>query len=411
MLASFKISKGFIMRKTLFFMFFLTSILFGDVVEERVWEKNKTLLNFLEENQVPLSLYYNLPPEDKELVEEIISGEQYYASYDDEFTSLKQALIPIGGENQIHIYRDNKEGYKLKISPVNYSVKKDLIVVEINSSLHKDIYDLTNDNALSSEIVSSFKNSVNFKRYIQKGDLAIASYETKIRLGKRYGLPTVHSAMVETAKKPHYVFLYEDGRYYDESGKEIEGFNLRVPLVYKRISSPFTKRRFHPILKKYRPHLGIDYAAPSGTKVRSSAEGRVVFKGNKGGYGKTIIVQHDYGYRTLYAHLKGYRSSLKRGSYVKKGELIGYVGSTGLSTGPHLHFGLYKNQRAINPNKAITVVKKRLEGEEKNRFMQFTDEKKREFVEYIAAFESGKYIYNPTYLAFYNKDSDLSSAR
>ncbi|MFW6307526.1 MAG: M23 family peptidase, partial [Campylobacterales bacterium] len=160
------------MRKTLFFMFFLTSILFGDVVEERVWEKNKTLLNFLEENQVPLSLYYNLPPEDKELVEEIISGEQYYASYDDEFTSLKQALIPIGGENQIHIYRDNKEGYKLKISPVNYSVKEDLIVVEINSSLHKDIYDLTNDNALSSEIVSSFKNSVNFKRYIQKGDLA-----------------------------------------------------------------------------------------------------------------------------------------------------------------------------------------------------------------------------------------------
>jgi murein DD-endopeptidase MepM/ murein hydrolase activator NlpD len=398
------------MRKTLFFLFFITSVLFGDVVEERVWEKNKTLLNFLEDNQIPLSLYYNLAPEDKELVEEIISGEEYYASYDDEFTTLKQALIPIGGENQIHIYKE-PDGYNLKISPVNYGIKKDFIVVEINSSLYKDIYDLTNDNGLASEIISSFKNSVNFKRYIQKGDFAVASYESKIRLGKRYGVPTVHTAMVETAKSPHYVFLYEDGRYYDENGKEIEGFNLRVPVSYSRISSNFTKSRYHPVLKRYRPHLGIDYAAPRGTKVRSAAEGRVVFKGRKGGYGNTVIVQHDYGYRTLYAHLKGYRGSLKRGEYVKKGELLGYVGSTGLSTGPHLHFGLYKNQRAINPNKAIVVVKNKLEGTEMKKFMQFADEKKREFVDYIAAYEEGKYRYNPTYLAFYNKDSDLSDAR
>jgi len=159
-------------------------------------------------------------------------------------------------------------------------------------------------------------------------------------------------------------------------------FFLNVPLRYKRISSPFTYKRYHPILKKYRAHLGIDYAAPTGRKIYAAASGKIIHRGRKGGYGKTIIIKHKNGYKTLYAHQYKFAKGLRVGSWVKQGKLIGYVGSTGRSTGPHLHFGLYKNGRAVNPNKIIRVTKKKLKGKIKNTFMEFVKKQKK-----VLAFE------------------------
>jgi len=395
------------MRRVVFLFLLLGICAFADTVREQSWENGKTFLNFLEDNSIPLSTYYNLEPEDKELVEEVISGELYYVSTSDDGQTFKQALIPIGGENQIHIYKID-DSYEVKIVPIEYFTKTDYIVVEMDSSMYNDIYELTQDRVLASEVVNSFRNSVNFKKYLRKGDRVVAVYENKIRLGKRYGHPTVNAVMAEVNKKPHYIFLFEDGKYYNQNGKEIEGFNLKVPLSYIRISSHFSKSRKHPILGITRPHLGIDYAAPSGTKIYASAEGKVIFKGKKGGYGNTIILQHDYGFQTLYAHLKGYKPSLKKGSYVKKGELIAYVGTSGLSTGPHLHFGVYKNSQAINPNSALTVVKESLKGKEKDKFIRMANDYKNRFDAYIMAYEKGEYRYNPTYLAYY-KDSETTT--
>lgn len=138
------------------------------------------------------------------------------------------------------------------------------------------------------------------------------------------------------------------GDYYDQNGNSLRGEFLRAPLVYRRISSYFTERRFHPILRIYRPHHGIDYAAPYGTPASSIADGVVISKGWGGGLGNEIRVRHSATYVSLYGHLRGYASGIHVGSHVKQGQVIGYVGSTGLSTGPHLHFGFEKDGKLIN---------------------------------------------------------------
>ena len=142
----------------------------------------------------------------------------------------------------------------------------------------------------------------------------------------------------------------KDDKYYDEKGKGFsKTFFFKIPLTYKRISSKFTKKRWHPVLKRYRAHLGTDFAAPRGRKIYAAGDGRVEFKGRRGGYGNTIIINHQNGYKTLYAHQNGFRKGLKRGARVKKGQHIGYVGSTGRSQAPHLHYEVRYNGQQVNP--------------------------------------------------------------
>lgn len=135
--------------------------------------------------------------------------------------------------------------------------------------------------------------------------------------------------------------------YYDGEGKSLERMFLRLPLPYRRITSPFNRQRFHPILKKTVPHLGTDYGAATGTKVLATARGRVVHAGWKGTLGKAVIIDHPNGYRTRYGHLS--KVLVKKGQKVKQKDVIGRVGVTGRTTGPHLHYELIKNSRHINP--------------------------------------------------------------
>jgi murein DD-endopeptidase MepM/ murein hydrolase activator NlpD len=176
--------------------------------------------------------------------------------------------------------------------------------------------------------------------------------------------------MIETRKKANFLFLYSDGRYYNQKGKAIEGFLMRRPVVFTRISSSFTLKRWHPILKRYRAHLGIDYAAKRGTPVKAAANGKIIYRARKGGYGKTVQIKHEGGYKTLYAHLNNYNKFARLGKRVRKGQVIGYVGNTGMSTGPHLHFGVYKNNRAINPAKVIKITRTQLYGKKKKEFFK-----------------------------------------
>ncbi|MGB9720136.1 MAG: M23 family metallopeptidase [bacterium] len=140
---------------------------------------------------------------------------------------------------------------------------------------------------------------------------------------------------------------YDD--YYNLKGESLRKALLKSPLRYSSISSYFSKRRYHPILKVWRPHHGLDYAAPVGTPVSSIGDGVVTFKGWKGGYGNLIEIRHKNNFKTRYGHLSRFAKGIFQGKNVKMGELIGYVGSTGLSTGPHLHFELHKDGVPINP--------------------------------------------------------------
>ena len=154
---------------------------------------------------------------------------------------------------------------------------------------------------------------------------------------------------------------------------------MSCPVKYRRVSSKFTYKRWHPVLKRYRAHLGIDYAANIGTPIRAAGDGKIIYRGWKSGYGKTVEVRHGNGYKTLYAHMSRYSGGQRSGKYVKKGTVIGYVGSTGISTGPHLHFGLYKNNRAINPNSVVKITKGKLSGTEKKQFLTHVEGYKEKF--------------------------------
>ena len=139
-----------------------------------------------------------------------------------------------------------------------------------------------------------------------------------------------------------------DEGYFDENGKSVKSAFLKAPLQFKRISSYFTKKRFHPILKYYRAHEGIDYAAPIGTPVSTIGDGVVTKSQYSGGYGNLVIVKHPNGYETYYGHLSKYGKGIKKGVRVKQGQVIGYVGATGLATGPHLDFRIKKNGSFFN---------------------------------------------------------------
>ncbi|MEA2091153.1 MAG: M23 family metallopeptidase, partial [Campylobacterota bacterium] len=242
--------------------------------------------------------------------------------------------------------------------------------VKINHSPYYDIIKATGSKKLAQIFVASFRNSLNFKRDLRKGDTLVLIYDQMYRLGRPFSMPTLKVAMIEMRGKKHFIYLNDDDRYYDKKGHEVEGFLLARPVRGARISSYFTKRRFHPVLKKWKAHLGIDYAARRGTPIVAAGSGRVIYAARLGSYGNLVKIRHADGYETRYAHMKSFRRGIRKGKYVKKGHTIGYVGNTGRSTGPHLHFELRKRGRAINPLRVVQVTTKKLKGKERKAFLK-----------------------------------------
>ncbi|ULO03718.1 peptidoglycan DD-metalloendopeptidase family protein [Campylobacter sp. RM12651] len=340
-------------------------------MEELIWERGESFLFFLQKNQIPLSIYHNLDKEDKELTAEIIAGVKYQILRD-ENDNIEQILIPISETLQIQIYKDLEDKYAITFTPITYKVEETSLTFKINKSVYQDIIDNTQNSRLASALLRAYAGTINYTG-MKKDDRVVIVYSQKRRLGRIYGDANIKSAMIEVNKKPYYIFKYGDNDFYDENGKQLETYTFILPVGNVRISSPFNPGRFHPILKKYRAHLGIDYAAPTGTPVKAAGAGKIMFRGVKGGYGNVVQVNHSSGYMTLYAHLSKF-GKYKIGDSVKQGQVIGYVGTTGLSTGPHLHFGMYKNNAAINPATVVRVAKDGLVGKEKQKFDLTTKE-------------------------------------
>ena len=164
-----------------------------------------------------------------------------------------------------------------------------------------------------------------------------------------------------------------DGGYFDEEGKSVKSAFLKAPLQFRRISSHFTTSRVHPILKYARPHLGIDYAAPAGTPVSAVADGTVTKSQYSGGFGHLVILKHSNGYETYYGHLSKYGKGIKRGARVSQGQIIGYVGSTGLSTGPHLDFRIKKDGKFFNYLTMKQPPTAELKGNDKRDFLSYSE--------------------------------------
>lgn len=189
---------------------------------------------------------------------------------------------------------------------------------------------------------------------LKEGDVIRLLYDSMYFRGQQMGTGNILAAEIVKGGKSHQAYYYsqgkgdeESGSYYDQSGKSLQqkaGFNIE-PVVYTRISSPFGYR-VHPVLHTVRMHTGIDYAAPSGTPIKATADGVITFKGWKGGYGNTVMIRHSNGVETLYGHMSAFTPA--QGT-VRAGEVIGFVGTTGRSTGPHLHYEARVNSQPVNP--------------------------------------------------------------
>ncbi|MCT7465545.1 peptidoglycan DD-metalloendopeptidase family protein [Aliarcobacter cryaerophilus] len=344
------------MKKIILLICILFNTLFSAQIEELSWQKGESFLTFLEKNKIPLKLYYDLDKEDQELCSEIQSGNRFF-SYTEEDGSLIQALIPVSLDMQIHIYKDSSNEYKFQTLPINYTEKSELIAIPITESISNDIQKATGDVIIAALLNTLFSNSnADFKK-MKKGDFIAIEYNQKTYMGKLHGMPEINAAMIQINGKPFYRFRNsKDDKYYDENGVGFtKTYLFQIPLTFTRISSPFTNKRYHPVLKRYRAHLGTDFAAPTGRNIYAASDGKVEFVGTQSGYGKTVIINHQNGYKTLYAHQNGFAKGLRQGQMIKKGTHIGYVGSTGLSSGPHLHLGMYKNNVAIDP---MTVLQR-----------------------------------------------------
>jgi len=344
------------------------SLAFGMKVESRSWEKGTTFSDYLNERNISSSLLEHISKEDQKFLSEIRSAYTYY-ELTDEQGRLVQSLIPISQEMQIHLFRKKDGSYGFDIIPISYRDREYFGRITIESNPYTDTVNTLKYPKVAERLSAALKGVVNTNK-LHKGDEIDFLYTQKTRLGELYGMPQIKVIRTKLGKNEGFIYVDEDGYGYKALGEKIaytvtgkkkvvytrrvpsgKGKRFGMPLRHPRITSRFSYRRWHPILHRYRPHHGTDFGARRGTPLLAVNDGKVIYAGWMGGYGKVVKIRHAGGYTSLYAHQS--RIRVKRGQHVKRGQIIGYVGSTGRSTGPHLHFGLMKNGRWVDPMKVL----------------------------------------------------------
>lgn len=240
--------------------------------------------------------------------------------------------------------------YEKEVVPVRKKAE-----VTINTSLWNDVQKAGVPVMMALKLSDIYDCTIDFFG-LQAGDSFVVMYDELTHNGEFMGLGKIYYAEFTHAGRVYNAVRFDAGEknsstFWNEKGESLKKAFLKAPLSFTRISSRFTYARKHPVLKIVRPHTGVDYAAPSGTPVVALGDGVVTHRGWAGGGGNTIKIKHPGNYVTSYMHLRGYAKGISVGTRVARGQLIGYVGSTGLSTGPHLDFRVYKNGKPIDPLK------------------------------------------------------------
>jgi murein DD-endopeptidase MepM/ murein hydrolase activator NlpD len=228
----------------------------------------------------------------------------------------------------------------------------------IESSLYAALDSGGISDELGSEMADILSSEIDFNRDLRSGDRFSVIYTAKYLRGTyvSYGQIQALEFINKAQKYRAYVFIDpKSGQpsYYDVEGENIKNAFLKSPLKFSRVTSGFSKRRLHPVLKKWRAHKGIDYGARPGTPIMATGKGKITYRGTKGAYGRFIEIRHANGISTRYAHMSKYAKGLKKGSRVDQGQVIGFVGSSGMATGPHLHYEFLVRGKQINPSKAV----------------------------------------------------------
>ena len=320
-----------------------------DIVEGTV-HKGETLggiLSSLGANQQTLK-ELTLLPKDSFDVRQIRAGKEYLAFYDSD-SVLTYFVYKQSDIHSVVFHLIDSLHVEHQLKDIDLERKEASAVIE--SSLWNAFVDADIPVELALELSEIYAWTIDFFA-LQRGDSVSVVYDEKSVEGKFIGIGNIYAAHFFHGGKLQNAYFYEYDDitgYYDETGKNLRKAFLKAPLNYKRISSTFTYARKHPIYKTVRPHTGVDYAAPAGTPVVALGDGVVIEKGFKGGGGNTVKIRHNSTYTTAYLHLSKYGSGIEVGKYVNQGQVIGYVGSTGASTGPHLDFRVWKNGQPTNP--------------------------------------------------------------
>jgi len=335
-------------------------------VIESKWVEGESFSQYLESRHVPKEFLKTISEDDQKFLSDINTKHFFYELKDDNGTLL-QALIPISKVMQIHISkkRDSQQ-YLFDIIPIEYNEDEYYAKIVIENNPYTDTLNSIKNKNVANRLSTALEDAIDGKK-LKKGDEINFIYTHMKRMGKAVLIPNIKVIRVKTKEKETFVYVDEDGDGFIHVGKSVaygvkdekqkvytkkvtsQGKNstFGMPLRNIRVTSSFAYRRYHPILKRYRPHHGTDFGARKGTPLLAVHSGKITYASRMGSYGNVVKIKHAGGYESLYAHQSRIRA--KHGQLVKKGQVIGYVGSTGRSTGPHLHFGLQKNGRWIDP--------------------------------------------------------------
>ena len=247
----------------------------------------------------------------------------------------------------------NNDSFNVEI--ISKPINKQIVSTQatINSSLFLDGKNAGLSDKTIMQLADIFAWDIDFALSLRKGDQFTVVYEKLFVDNQQIDAGQIISAEFVNQGHAYTAVRFEDKKgnvsYYTPDGKSMRKAFLRTPVAFARISSHFNLKRKHPVLNRIRAHKGVDYAARTGTPIKTTGNGKIVYRGRKGGYGRVVIVQHGQKYNTLYAHLSNYKKGQRVGSHVKQGQVIGYVGKSGLATGPHLHYEFRVNGVHRNP--------------------------------------------------------------
>lgn len=245
---------------------------------------------------------------------------------------------------------------------------------EIRSSLFAATDEAGIPDAVAVQLAEIFSGVIDFHRGLRKGDRFWLVYEQNLRDGEAASSGRVIAAEFSNGDATHSAYWFEPrgqrGAYYTADGKSLRRQFLMSPLEFSRVTSGFSAARFHPVLQEWRAHRGVDYGAPTGTKVRATADGVVETASYSGGYGNLVVIAHGGNYSTAYGHLSGFGPGIRKGARVNQGDTIGFVGATGLATGPHLHYEFRVKGAQIDPRSVRMAEVAPLTGDSRNAFEQ-----------------------------------------
>ncbi|RXQ89825.1 metalloendopeptidase [Ancylomarina salipaludis] len=325
------------------------------LLEDYKVKRNQTLSVILDQYKVSSKRIYEIQEKAKKVfnVRKIKAGRKYAMLFTKDSLKTAEYFIYENTSKEYIVFdlRDTVQVYKgqKEITKVRKQVKG-----KIESSLWNAMVDANADPLLSMKLSDIYAWTIDFFG-IGKGDEFHVIYDEEMIDGESIHQIDVIAANFVHHNSDNYAIAFKDGEkvgYFDEEGRSLQKAFLKAPLHYSRISSAFSNNRYHPVLKRFRPHHGVDYAAPTGTPVMSIGDGIVVKKGNqKNGGGRYLKIKHNSVYSTTYMHFSRFGKNVGVGSHVKQGQIIGYVGASGLATGPHLDFRVHKNGMAINPLK------------------------------------------------------------